>query len=746
MKKYIFLSFIFIFIFAISIPFWYERPYLSTAFFTLQDLDRLPHLIAHKSYAPHLPPNSIAAIEYLLKSDIMGIEIDVQLSKDGVPIVFHDDFLEGHSTGQGAISFHNQEAISQFFYKDNDSITSHHIPTLEEVFKIIGQTKTIFLDIKDPTLTDSGMAAALAALIKKYHLYQNVIVESFNPVFLYRFRKQDPRLLIQFDYLEDATPTEEESPEQLASIPWFLTRSYFHRLVRNLVRPDILGVRFSVSKEQIQKLSAHGYPIIAWTLDNAEEAKQLFEAGVVGIQTNCPFEMLEKLPSIHSLSIQDASRLEKVKVSHIIEVTNEEDIANAIAMAKKENKKISIAGSQHTMGGHTFALDNVILKMHRFNKINYSFITERLTVQSGATWDQIQDYLNSFNRSVMVMQSDTIFSVGGSLSANVHGWQVGRPPIASTVYQFRLMLATGQVVTCSREENPTLFRACLGGYGLFGVILEVELYTCTNELLGKNSIYFPSKQYAKKYEQLVTQNPQVQLAYGRLSIADDQLLQEASLNIHYVLEKSVSEVKPLSQEKLVGFKRHIFRISEQSEGGKRLRWSVEKALSKIFDKKYETRNNVMHPDIHVLWPAHTDRRDILQEYFIPKERFNAFIKILKAQVQKHKMNLLNVTIREVQKDQDTLLAYARKDVFAFVLFFSQGIKKEDEKNMQVFTQDIINDVLKLGGNFYLPYRLHYTLDQFRQGYPMFRDFIELKKKYDPDEMFSSQFWDYMKQA
>src|SRR2546430_16976942 len=73
------------------------------------------------------------------------------------------------------------------------------------------------------------------------------------------------------------------------------------------------------------------------------------------------------------------------------------------------------------------------------------------------------------------MQSDSPFTVGGSLSVNCHGWQNDRPPIASTVESFRLLLADGRIVRCSRSENAELFAATLGGYGLFGIILDVDL-------------------------------------------------------------------------------------------------------------------------------------------------------------------------------------------------------------------------------------------------------------------------------
>ena len=156
------------------------------------------------------------------------------------------------------------------------------------------------------------MARALAVLIQKYNLYQTVVVESFNPIFLYRMRQLDPHILLQYDYVEDATATDEESPEQLASIPWLLKKPMAHDLIRSLVKPDILGVRFSnIPLEKIRGLSKQGYPMIAWTIDDVELAKKLIDAGVRGIQTNCPLEMQQTLQPLYPTYMQDASRLEK---------------------------------------------------------------------------------------------------------------------------------------------------------------------------------------------------------------------------------------------------------------------------------------------------------------------------------------------------------------------------------------------------------------------------------------------------
>lgn len=90
-------------------------------------------------------------------------------------------------------------------------------------------------------------------------------------------------------------------------------------------------------------------------------------------------------------------------------------------------------------------------------------------------------YLDAPGRSVAIMQSNDSFSVGGSISVNCHGWQLDRPPIIDSVESFRLLTADGEIRQCSRSENVELFALVPGGYGLFGVILDVRLRVVPNE-------------------------------------------------------------------------------------------------------------------------------------------------------------------------------------------------------------------------------------------------------------------------
>jgi FAD/FMN-containing dehydrogenase len=166
--------------------------------------------------------------------------------------------------------------------------------------------------------------------------------------------------------------------------------------------------------------------------------------------------------------INDASHLNKTAVYGIVKVASLQDIGDALEFARENNLKVTAAGQRHSMGGQSFIKDGLVLDMRGFNHLRLDKENKILNVQTGATWKQVQQFLDAQGLSVKAMQSINIFTVGGTLSVNAHGIAHNPGPIASTVRSFRIMLSNGEVKNASPMENPELFRSALGGYGLLG--------------------------------------------------------------------------------------------------------------------------------------------------------------------------------------------------------------------------------------------------------------------------------------
>ena len=442
----------------------------------------------------------------------------------------------------------------------------------------------------------------------------------------------------------------------------------------------------------------------------------------------------------------DASQLNLTKVDTVIEVPNgkkeiEAQLKRVLVYAKENKLKISIAGARHSMGGHTIYPNGVVLNMLAYKEMSLDTMNNVLTIGSGALWEDAIKYLDKYGKSIAVIQAFSSFSVGGSMSVNGHGWQKDSPPISSSVISFSLMKANGEVVNCSKEENAELFHLVLGGYGLFGVILDVKLRVVENIALKYKYIRLSPENYVGYYKKYVSGNPNVNLVFGRLRISDKHFLEEATLNF---FERMDSPVAPLSAQASVEAKRLVFRGSVDSEYGKRLRWDLETGMSKISKDHVLSRNELLNDHVSLIENKDHSSTDLLQEYFIPERNFNQYLKEIKPILKKTKIDLLNITIRGVHKDQDSYLNYAREDVFGFVFLFNQKKTDEQEQQMKVLTNQLVDVALKNEGAFYLPYRLHIDRNKMRKAYPQADSFFKLKLKYDPEELFSNKFYQHYK--
>jgi FAD/FMN-containing dehydrogenase len=450
--------------------------------------------------------------------------------------------------------------------------------------------------------------------------------------------------------------------------------------------------------------------------------------------------------------VNDASHLNKTAVYGVVRITSEDDIRNALQYARDHNLRITCAGQQHSMGGQTFTHGGLVLDLRDFNRIRIDKENKTANLQSGARWWQFQKLLDQENLSVKSMQSINIFSVGGTLSINAHGIDPMPGPIAPTVRSLRVMLSNGSVVKASPTENPELFRHVLGGYGLFGVILDVDLGVVANELYGRKTLYMNYKNFPDYYRANIENNPEIGLVFGRLSVAPQSFLRETAVHL-YTQTQFAGPFPPMKPNSHNTLDRFIINFSKTGGLGRWTRWTLEKYIephmhdcltrNQAMNQKevcLVSRNEEMYDDMAYLENRLPDT-DILQEYFVPYDRMPEFADGLRDVVQRNKANLLNVTIRTVHKDTITALPYATQDMFGFVLYFNVKFNDRDNEILQQTTSGLIDVAHAAGGTYYLSYQLFYTKEQLRNCYPEIDDFFAAKKKYDPIGLFSNKFYE-----
>ena len=160
-------------------------------------------------------------------------------------------------------------------------------------------------------------------------------------------------------------------------------------------------------------------------------------------------------------------------------------------------------------------------------------------------------------------------------------------------------------------------------------------------------------------------------------------------------------------------------------------------------KKIHWRNYEAGYDVAELEPKSRKKSTwVLQEYFVPVKNFEAFATKMGEVFIRHRVNVLNVSIRHAFADDGSLLAWAREEVFAFVVYYKQETTDAAKSQVGVWTRELIEAAIQLNGAYYLPYQPHATLEQFHRAYPRAKELFALKKKYDPACKFRNVLWDH----
>jgi FAD/FMN-containing dehydrogenase len=400
-----------------------------------------------------------------------------------------------------------------------------------------------------------------------------------------------------------------------------------------------------------------------------------------------------------------------------------------------------VSGARHSMGGHSLLRGGWVLDVLPLTAVIVHAAEQTMRVGAGATWRTIIPVLNAAGYAPAVMQSNHDFTVGGSLSVNCHGWHTNSPPIASTVRSLRVLTADGKITTCAQDKNAELLALVLGGYGLYGIILDAELAIVPNVIYEPRFEAVSTREYAAAFaEQVYASESRVEMAYGRLSVDPLSFLDEAIIGTHVPVPETRGKVLPLTPETNPGLRRAIFRNSADGGAGKSLRWWLERHLNHRLADPI-SRNSILNAAAGVLANTDPGSTDILHEYFVPQARLWEFVRAARGIIRREEGNLLNVTVRDVRRDDRSALAYARQDVFGLVMLFVQERTQSAEARMRAMTRRLIDAAVVSGGTFYLPYRPHATIDQLRRGYPEWDAAMRAKDRYDPAGVFHNTFYD-----
>jgi FAD/FMN-containing dehydrogenase len=177
------------------------------------------------------------------------------------------------------------------------------------------------------------------------------------------------------------------------------------------------------------------------------------------------------------------SQLNATRVDRVVAVDSEAALRRAIRSARRDGKAVSIAGGRHAMGGQQFASGAVLIDTRPMQReLRLDARRGIVEADAGIQWPELVERLIAMQkgraRQWGIVQKQTgadRLTLGGALGANIHGRGLKLRPFIGDVEAFTIMDGDGRLRTCSRTQNPELFRLAIGGYGLFGVVTRVRL-------------------------------------------------------------------------------------------------------------------------------------------------------------------------------------------------------------------------------------------------------------------------------
>lgn len=447
-------------------------------------------------------------------------------------------------------------------------------------------------------------------------------------------------------------------------------------------------------------------------------------------------------------TVNDASCVNAVAVHGVVRPRSERDVRDAIGHARAHDLKVAVGGTRHSMGGQASHPGALVLDMRAMDAVVLHAERGVVRVGAGATWSHVLEVLHQEGLSVRAMPSIDVLSVGGTVSVDAHGADFRTGSLAPTVRALRMVLADGTVREVTRQSDPELFRAAVGGYGLFGVIVEVELDVVPNEVYRFEQRLVPTADLARVLESEVVPDGDVRMMYAHLSTSPGSLLDESILYTHRRVTTGDVASRPLVADQDSRAARLVLNVARHGGAGQRLKWAAQRHLLPRL-RRCETsrnaalgaaeaclvsRNQGLYNGLALLDNELTTYTDVLHEYFLPPDELAAFLAEARAELRSHDAQLLSASVRSVERGE-TLLSYAPGHRLSVVLYLSQQVSPAGHADMADLTRRLVALALEHGGTFYLPYQQHYDRADLERAYPQVGEFFRLKRERDPGLLF-----------
>jgi FAD/FMN-containing dehydrogenase len=446
------------------------------------------------------------------------------------------------------------------------------------------------------------------------------------------------------------------------------------------------------------------------------------------------------------------SRLNPARVARVANPQSVRELQDLVSEATADGLRIGVAGGRHSMGGQQFATNGLLVDMGAMSRVD-ALDDERglVTVEAGIDWIRLVHHLlwagAGTPRPWSIIQKQTgadIMTIGGALASNIHGRGLSLRPFAADVDAFDLVRPDGSLVTCSRTQHPDLFSLAIGGYGLFGIVARVTLGLARRHKLERRVSIARVDDLPAAFGERIRDGYE----FGDFQFATDtpsrEFMQVGVLSCY----RPVSDDVPVPPDQralgsqdwrrllllahtdksraFAEYARHYMSTDGQ------IYWSDTHQLSQYVDGYHEAIDRQVG--------AADPGSEMITELYVRRGDLPAFMSAVRDEAARHAMNVIYGTVRLIERDDDSFLAWAREP-WACIVFnlhvdhTTTGIAKARDDMRR-----LIDAAADFGGAYYLTYHRWATREQVERCHPRFREFLHLKSVHDPQGLFASDWY------
>ncbi len=449
------------------------------------------------------------------------------------------------------------------------------------------------------------------------------------------------------------------------------------------------------------------------------------------------------------------SALNRTPVARVLEPRDAGEVADAVTVASRLGQPLAIAGSRHAMGGQQFLSGGTLLDMRKLSGLRW-FDRNRalMEVEAGITWpDVIRGYLamqRGPGPAYGIRQKQTgadRLTLGGAVSANIHGRGLSAKPFVDDIEALEVVTPAGDLIRCSRDENPEVFRHVIGGYGLFGVVTAVTLRLVPREKVERRVARLDIDGLIEAFDERIADGH----LYGDFQFAT------APESPEFLRTGVLSSYRRADPER--GIPADQRRLS-QNDWNRLLHLAhsdKRTAFRQFTDFYLATHGQVYWSDTHQLnlyledYHGALDHRlgaacrgsEMITELYVPRAELRAFMDDVRRDFRANEVDFIYGTVRLIEAERETALPWARESWACVIFNLHIDHRPGDVARAAEDFRRLIDHALRRGGSYFLTYHRFATAEQTEAAHPAIRDFLAAKQAWDPRGIFQSDWYRHL---